>query len=132
MFSQVSVCPHGGGMCGGGACMCGRGSCVTEECAWQGVCHKGHTWQGACMVGGYAWQGGARDRRDGHCSGRYASYWNAFLLRNICTEITIFYTCHVKYISSASVNPMLLTIPITVQWGSQFCPLRWDSAVQHV
>ena len=24
--------------------------------------------------------GGMRGRRDGHCSGRYASYWNAFLL----------------------------------------------------
>ena len=41
--------------------------------AWQG--------QGACMAGGHAWQGaGVRGRRDGHYSGRYASYWNAFLL----------------------------------------------------
>ena len=31
--------------------------------------------------GGRLWQG-VRGRRDGHCSGRYASYWNAFLLRN--------------------------------------------------
>ena len=30
--------------------------------------------------GGCAWQRGVRGRRDGHCSGRYASYWNAFLL----------------------------------------------------
>ena len=29
---------------------------------------------GACMVGGM------HCRRHGHCSGRYASYWNAFLL----------------------------------------------------
>ena len=30
--------------------------------------------------GGQAWEGGGvRGRRDGHCSGRYASYWNAFL-----------------------------------------------------
>ena len=27
------------------------------------------------MAGG----GGVRGRREGHCSGRYASYWNAFL-----------------------------------------------------
>ena len=31
----------------------------------------GHVLQGACMVGGM---------RDGHCSRRYASYWNAFML----------------------------------------------------
>ena len=136
-------------MCGGGHVTL---SIVAGGHVWQGrcmcdrrVCLAGGVSQGAYVAGGmngggarmcvyvHAWQGGARDRRDCHCSGRYASYWNAFLLRNICTEITIFYTCHVKYISSASVNPMLLTIPITVQrWGSQFCPLRWDSAVQHV
>ena len=45
---------------------------------WEGACMAGgqHGWQGeVCMVGG----GGMRGRRDGHCSGRYASYWNAFL-----------------------------------------------------
>ena len=66
-------------------CMCGGG------CAWQG----GHAWQGVvggmrgrgacmaggtCMAGGCAWQGAMCGRRNGHCSGRYASYWNAFLL----------------------------------------------------
>ena len=42
----------------------------------------------ACMAGGHAWQGsmcggggGMCGRRDGHGSGRYAFYWNAFLLR---------------------------------------------------
>ena len=61
--------------------------------AWQGGMHfTGHVWQvgmhgrGACMArgrawqGGVAWLGGMRGRRYGHCSGRYASYWNAFLL----------------------------------------------------
>ena len=45
-----------------------------------GVC------MGACMAGGHAWQlgmwGGVRGmhgRRNGNCSGRYASYRNAFL-----------------------------------------------------
>ena len=33
--------------------------------------------------------GGMRGRRDGLCSGRYASYWNAFLL-NIETNYHIF------------------------------------------
>ena len=99
MFSQVCVknsvhswSVHGcgnawhGGMCGRGhvwqgACvaggMCGMGACVAG-----GMCGRGHVWQGAwqgvwqraCMVGGM------HGRRDGHCSGRYASYWNAFLL----------------------------------------------------
>ena len=30
--------------------------------------------KGECVAGG------VHDRRDGHCSGRYASSWNAFLL----------------------------------------------------
>ena len=31
------------------------------------------------MAGGIHGNGGMRGRRDGHCSGWYASYWNAFL-----------------------------------------------------
>ena len=72
----------GGGVHGGG--MHGR------QHAWQGgMCGRGHAWQGACMVGvgvwwGHAWQKvcmarGMHRRRDGHCSGLYPSYWNAFL-----------------------------------------------------
>ena len=39
-------------------------------CAWkEGMCGR---W-GVCMARG------ARGRRDGHCSGRYTSYWNVFL-----------------------------------------------------
>ena len=71
-----------------GGSMHGRGACVAEG---------GHAWWGACMavgmvgdmygsgcVAGSAWQGGmhgggVRSRKDGNCSGRYASYWNAFL-----------------------------------------------------
>ena len=30
--------------------------------------------------GGRVWQG-VHGRRNGHCRGRYASYWNAFLLK---------------------------------------------------
>ena len=41
---------------------------------------RGHVWQGVCMAGGMHGRGVCmRGRRDGHCSGRYASYWNAFL-----------------------------------------------------
>ena len=58
------------------------------------VCHSVHAGvgvcvaEGVCMAGGgvcgrgYAWRGrGVCDRRDGHCSGRYASYRNAFLFQ---------------------------------------------------
>ena len=56
----------GGGMHGGG------GACVAG----------GHAWQG-CVVGeAYGGGGIMHGRRDGHCSGLYASYWNAFLLKN--------------------------------------------------
>ena len=65
MFSQVSVILSTGG---------------------GGVHDRGHAWQGVCMAEvGHAWRGGAcveggmHARRDSHCSGRYASYWNAFL-----------------------------------------------------
>ena len=96
MFSQASVCPREGGVPGSGG-MCGRGVHSGGH-AWQG----GHVWwghvgQGEVHVGGYAWQrghvwhwacmaGGMRGRRDGHCSGRYASYWNAFLFKNFVSH----------------------------------------------
>ena len=44
----------------------------------QGACMAGGRVVGACMAGGVHGRG-MRGRRDGHCSGRYASYWNAFL-----------------------------------------------------
>ena len=80
MFSQVSVCPQGGGrvwqeggMHGGG--MRGRGACMAEGMyGWgEGVCGRG-----ACVVWGCV-AGGVHGRRDGHCSGWHASYRNVFL-----------------------------------------------------
>ena len=67
---------RGGGGMHGGACVVG-----------------GHAWWGACVVGGHggghAWGGGVRGGGGHVChgryhgirsmSGRYASYWNAFL-----------------------------------------------------
>ena len=41
--------------------------------------------EGACVAGGVR-DGGVRGRRDGHCSGPYASYWNAFLFCNFFAE----------------------------------------------
>ena len=42
----------------------------------------GHVWQGGCVAGGMH-GGGVRGRRDGHCSGQYASYLDAFLLSKL-------------------------------------------------
>ena len=72
-YTCVSFCPRGG------ACIVGRG------CAWWGG--------GLCIAGGHVWQGGhawwngmrgtppqiLRDTVILSMSGRYASYWNAFL-----------------------------------------------------
>ena len=76
-----------GGMRGRGACMAAE-ACVAGGHVWQGACMVG---RGTCMIGGMhgrrrgmhgrkcAWQGDMHGRRDGYCSGWYASYWNAFL-----------------------------------------------------
>ena len=48
--------------------------------------------EGACMAGEGACIGrGMPGRRDGHCSGRYAFYWNAFLFPLILQRPSIFY-----------------------------------------
>ena len=81
-FSQASVILSTGGgayMAGGG--MYGRGH------VWQGACVAGgYVCQGACMAGGHAWRRGMRCGGDGHCSGRYSWYWNAFLYFIKCSE----------------------------------------------
>ena len=83
MFSQASVIlpQGGGGACGGGG-MRGWGSCFG---AWQGICvARGMCGRSVCMAGGHAWQRGMHGMIDGHCSGRYASYWNPFLFSYEC------------------------------------------------
>ena len=60
---------HGRGHDGG---MCGR-ACVMGGMHGRGLVWQGDVWNGACMAGGM------HGRRDGHCSGPYASYRNAFL-----------------------------------------------------
>ena len=69
MFLQVSVCPRGGGVRG-----------------W------GHAWQGGGMHG-RGWQGGQilRDTVIRSMSGRYASYWNAFLFNLNLTGLMMGY-----------------------------------------
>ena len=77
MFSQASVILSRGGMCGRG-CMHARGHAwqgggmYGRVCVVGGVCGRG---PGVCVAGG-----GVYGRRDDHCSARYASYCNAFLL----------------------------------------------------
>ena len=92
--SMLGVCVWWGHVCGGGMrCMAGgvhgRGSMHGGGHAWQGGMHGGGGMcggGGGMLGGGCAWQrgmcgrgGGLHGRRDGHCSGQYASYWNAFL-----------------------------------------------------
>ena len=58
----------------GGACMAGG---VHSRGDVAGGMHD----IGGCVAGGHVWLGGGmHGRRDDHCSGWYASYWNAFLL----------------------------------------------------
>ena len=63
---QVGAC-MAGGMCGRGCAWWGR-ACVAGGMHSMGTCTVG-----ACVAGGCAC------RRDSHSSGRYTSYWNAFL-----------------------------------------------------
>ena len=66
--------------------MHGRGACVAGKHAWQGAYMAGgmHARQGVCVAKGLHCRGeGMHGRRDDHCSGWYASYWNAFLLLKV-------------------------------------------------
>ena len=88
-----------GGMHGRGVCMAGGtwqwGACMTEVCVaggMEGGMEGGVCGRGACIAGGHAWQEGHAWQGGVHgggvcgryyeirsMSGRYASYWNAFL-----------------------------------------------------
>ena len=77
---MAGVACMAGGMHGRGACVAGgmhdRG-CVTAGCAWR---EDISGW-------GYAWQGGVHGIRS--MSGRYASYWNAFLFLTACLNFIL-------------------------------------------
>ena len=85
MFSLASVILiTGGGACVAGrhvwqralhgreGAMHGRKACIAGGVHDSGHARWGHVWWG------YMWRG-MRSRRNSHCSGQYASYWNAFL-----------------------------------------------------
>ena len=60
---------------------------------------------GACMAGG----GGMRDRRDGHCSGRYASYCNSclrILFSSFILDTRVF--THVRIVGIETAVPFLV------------------------
>ena len=93
------------GGCAWQGCVCVAGGMHGRGYAWQGGMHDfglhgrgGMHGSGVCVVGGmhgrghvggmhgggmhgrgHAWQGCVRGRKNGNCSGQYASYWNAFL-----------------------------------------------------
>ena len=90
-----------GGVCGRGCAW--QGACVAGGHTWQGgmhggggMCGRGHAWWGACIAvgGGHVWQGECawcwgmcgRYYEIWSMSGRYASYWNAFL-QNMSFEL---------------------------------------------
>ena len=68
-----------------GVCMakgvCMVGACVVGVCMTGGVHGRRCAWQVACMVGVmHDREGSMCGRRDGHCSGRYASYCECILV----------------------------------------------------
>ena len=81
-------CVCGGGMHGKGGCVaggmhgrgcvCGKGVCVVGACMAGGMHSGGMCDRGPCMTGGVY----GRYYEIRSMSGRYASYWNAFLLIN--------------------------------------------------
>ena len=71
IFSQASVILSTGGVCSRGLSAPRGGVCVWfgGVCAWS----RGVSVPRGCLV---------ETPRDGYCCGRYASYWNAFLLND--------------------------------------------------
>ena len=72
------VCSGGGGVCSGG--MCSRGCLVPGRSALGGAWSQ----EGCLFLGGLV-----ETPRGGHCCGRYAFYWNAFLFGKIFAEYCI-------------------------------------------
>ena len=76
----VCVCMAGRACMAGG--MCGRGACMAGVCVVGGMCDGG-----MCVRGVHG--GGVHGRKNGNCRGRYASYWNPFLLPMISITILL-------------------------------------------
>ena len=133
MFLQVSVCPQGGGipacLAGGIPACLAAGGCLLPGCACSWGCLF---WGVTVLVGCLLWGvpdlgnvcsrgvpalggGGGGDCPppvDGYCCGRYASYWNAFLLpRGVA--------CAAKPLASSSISLQLTHHPYQCQIHQQ-------------
>ena len=86
-------------------CPQGRGACVAKGVGVHGEWGM-HGKGGACVVRGERAHvvGGMRGRRDGHSSGRYASYWNAFLWQHVHTQCLRFREWDCKSQKNANVD----------------------------
>ena len=75
--------------------VCSRGGLLQEgACFWGGVCSRGACSEGVCVETPLT-------KADSYCCGRYASYWNAFLLigRNLLdvTELLLSRKQHTNF-----------------------------------
>ena len=97
MFLQVCVCLQGGGI---PACLVGGiPACLAASLqgGWYPSVPCSRSPGGACSQGGCLLLGGACSRgeetpcpADSYCCGRYASYWNAFLLWVYLPKLLLF------------------------------------------
>ena len=127
-----------------GGCLLRGGACSRGVPAWGGACSRG-VWShgggcsGGCLV----------ETPNGYCCGRYASYWNAFLL-NLKPQLSRFNTkwlrnqffgkkpCFplhmsnvVTFISKKSLGlkiKKVISRPI-LQKGRAFCRINWKPVV---
>ena len=74
---------------------------------------QAHTWVGipACTE--------ADPPTDGYCCGRYASYWNAFLLHiNLLFHFMLVYLCRILHVKCWTIRSRCLSRGITAQFVS--------------
>ena len=142
MFSQASVilfmgwvCVAGGACMAGGGCVWHGGACVAGVCMAGGMHDRGcmvggvhdreacvaggmHGRWGACIAGEACMAGGMCGRRDDHCSGWYASYWNAFMLLLNSYEVIETKILNIMISFHGHCMGFLITIPCYVYTSS--------------
>ena len=122
MFSQVFVCPQGGVSVSVRGCLHPGGLCPGGGlCPWGSLSRGVSVQEGLCLVGSLSRVGGVSVRETPLnrnllrtvTSGRYASYWNAFLF-------TLFTPWHSFYVQ------MTCTMVIRSVFSGFPCPIRLD------